>query len=357
MTKKDYVSAFPARRLKWVWLLAVASIFTVRVSAWEAPREIGRQNLLPEISRLTPDDKAELAEIFRIQTMLGDEIWPGLGHASIPIILYNERQEFLISETTPLTPWSVVEGDSFSGKHYYHRNASNPQAFAVRLGDTWAASMSTFEMTNRKAPIKMSREMHVVAVLHEMFHAFQARKNPGRFRQALQVYGSEARYPGKLPEFISGWQTEGTLLAAAFKLTDPPAVRSAVRDFLQTRDSRRARAGLSADLVAYERELEWLEGLATYVEARVYELAVSGAHAPALSPYDRGLSLFRLSDLYRLEKLLGSQDGDLRFYLSGMAEARMLDMLSPDWKEKAMDNGIYLEELLRSALSNNDMSR
>jgi hypothetical protein len=42
--------------------------------------------------------------------------------------------------------------------------------------------------------------------------------------------------------------------------------------------------------------------------------------------------------------------GDLRFYASGMAQARLLDTLRPGWKEKVMHSGVFLEDLLRAAV-------
>ncbi|MFO7624532.1 MAG: hypothetical protein R6V73_09280 [Anaerolineales bacterium] len=43
--------------------------------------------------------------------------------------------------------------------------------------------------------------------------------------------------------------------------------------------------------------------------------------------------------------------GDGRFYYSGMAQAMLLDELLPGWKEQALREGVFLEDLLRSTLS------
>jgi hypothetical protein len=40
----------------------------------------------------------------------------------------------------------------------------------------------------------------------------------------------------------------------------------------------------------------------------------------------------------------------LTLYLSGMAQARLLDRLNPGWKAKAMQEKVYLEDLLRAIL-------
>jgi hypothetical protein len=52
-------------------------------------------------------------------------------------------------------------------------------------------------------------------------------------------------------------------------------------------------------------------------------------------------------DFVRLGKNLGTEQADLRFYLSGLAQARLLDRFSPQWKARAMGEEIHLEDLLR----------
>lgn len=340
------------RIIKRCLRITVLIILALAVSASQSRREAEGQNSALDSPLLSADDKAQLSETLRLQRALGDQVWPGLGRASIPVILYNERYEFLIGKTDPPPPWAVVESDNFNGEKYYRRDASNPQAFAVQVGDRWASSMSTLEWMNRRSPLKLSRDFHVVAVLHEMFHVYQATQSSERFKQAMRMYAAEARYPSKDAEFAAAWDREGYLLAAALKATDDAGIRRAVRDFLQARDARRARATLSSDLLAYERELEWLEGLAKYIEIRFYELASSRGGDPAYSSYRPGLPYWQ-TNFVLLERQLARQDGDLRFYLSGMAQARLLDGLSPGWKEKAMRSGVCLEDMLRASVGRN----
>jgi hypothetical protein len=72
---------------------------------------------------------------------------------------------------------------------------------------------------------------------------------------------------------------------------------------------------------------------------RFYELAAArGAQEPAFAAYKPGQP-FLTWDFVRLEKQLGAQEGDLRFYLSGMAQARLLDRLAPEWKVRFFKDG------------------
>ncbi len=163
----------------------------------------------------------------------------------------------------------------------------------------------------------------------------------------MGTYSVEAGYPSKDPEFAAGWDREGQLLAAALKAADVVAVRRLAREFLQARATRRAQFRLNSGLLAYERELEWLEGLGQYAEVRFYELAASHREEPAYSKYRPGLPYWQ-SHLFLLERRLSRQGGDLRFYLSGMAQARILDRLDPAWKKTALRRGVHLEDLLRA---------
>ena len=44
------------------------------------------------------------------------------------------------------------------------------------------------------------------------------------------------------------------------------------------------------------------------------------------------------------------QEGENRFYLTGMAQATLLDRLLPVWKEQALAEGVFLEDLLKQAV-------
>jgi hypothetical protein len=49
-------------------------------------------------------------------------------------------------------------------------------------------------------------------------------------------------------------------------------------------------------------------------------------------------------------KRQAGQEGDTRFYYTGMAQAKLLDRLLPDWKERILLEDIWLEDLLREAI-------
>jgi hypothetical protein len=336
------------RRKSSRWLILFVASSPWLFSAPKASSD-GDQNSSLDLAALSNVDKAELVEVLRLKTELGDQVWPGLSRIDIPVILYNERSEFLVGKAKPPSPWQVVKGDSFLGRPYYRRPAENPQAFAVAVGTLWAGSGGTLELMNRKIPFRLSREFHVVIILHEVFHAFQATLAPQRFAKAMGVYKSEGKYPYKDPPFSAAWNSEGEALADALKATEEAAVYGLAQKFLDIRDARRRQIALDQELISYERELEWLEGLAKYAEVRFYELASSRASEEAYANYRSGHP-FWPADLARLRRNLGLQEGDLRFYLSGLAQARLLDRLCPGWKSKGFEDKVNLEDSLRAAI-------
>jgi hypothetical protein len=334
----------------WVGCLMLFTLtaLSYKISTAQSADKPGPSNLVQPAPVLSAADKAELTEALRLKAEFGDRVWPGLGGSVIPIILYNDSYEFLVGEENPTDSWEVVKEDNFMGRPYYRRAARNPQSFAVSIGTRWAGRIGTLDWMNSKGPFKITADFLIVGLLHEMFHAYQANLAPARFARATAVYASEGRYPYKDSDFASAWNSEGKTLAEAIRAKDDAEAGSLAQKFLHIRDARRKQATLSPDLVAYEVELEWLEGLAEYVEIKFYELAASSAREAASIRYGPGLPFYLQGDFIRLERQLGQQSGDLRFYLSGMAQARLLDRLNPGWKAKAMQEKVYLEDLLRA---------
>ncbi|OGD29809.1 MAG: hypothetical protein A2Y56_14905 [Candidatus Aminicenantes bacterium RBG_13_63_10] len=295
----------------------------------------------PALSRptLSAEDKVEITQALRLKKETGDLIWPGLAGADIPIVLYNAVYEFLVGYESPPQPWEQVASDDVQGAKYFRRARQNPQSFAAKIGERWAGSIASLDLMQSKVPLKLGRDLHAVFLLHEMFHAFQATQAPKRFERALAAYKSESRYPFQEAEFAADWTEEGATLAQALKAANDALARRLAGKFLEIRRMRRGRSGLAPELVTYERELEWLEGLAKQAEMKFYEIA--GARLPFILQ----------NDFVRLEKQMGAQGGDLRFYLSGMAQARLLDRLCPGWQSKTALAALILEDILSAVVT------
>jgi hypothetical protein len=305
----------------------------------------------PDQSSLSDRDKTEIAEVLKLKAESGDRVWPGLTAADIPIIIFNARYEFLVGMANPPAPWEFIENPSIQGLRIARRPAVNPQNFAVKVGPAYAGSASSLEFMNGKGPMKIAPDFHAVLILHEMFHAFQADRDNSRFERALAVYKVEKSYPSEDKDMAVAWTREGEALARALKAMTADEAVTGARKFLAIRDARRGAVRLAPGLADFERELEWLEGLAKYAEIRFYELAAARADQKASIKFKPALPFFLQWDFVRLEKQMGAQSDDLRFYLSGMAQARLLDRLSPGWKSRTALGQVYLEDLLRETVS------
>jgi curved DNA-binding protein CbpA len=349
-------------------LICLAVLLTAALivpkSRIEAAQELIAVKEAEEQPRLSVEDKNQLAELLRLKETSGSLVWPGLAEAVIPLIQYNERYEFLIFHSEPPFPWEVVEDDVFHKSSYYLRPSGETVAFAVPVGDLWAGSLNTLssmrrsmeEMLKEQVPpdkltpafIKMmtvSPGQHVVFLLHEAFHAFQAMEAHDRFRKANSVYVSEKDYPFADEDFQSAWKKEGELLASALRAKDESERQESISEFLEIRKERRLNASLSPELIAFEQELEWLEGLAKYVEMRFAELGSTGIDEERSKAYRIVRNRLRADFNSRLMRL-NEQHGDLRFYLSGAALAMLLDEMSPGWKRDFLNQkNIALEEL------------
>ncbi|HYF95550.1 MAG TPA: hypothetical protein VD969_25335 [Symbiobacteriaceae bacterium] len=345
------------------WLLVLILLGLTGLGFANA-REAQRRSRPLTDAVLTPGQKAQVAGALRLQHDLGDRIWPGFPGTAIPVILFNDGYEFLVGLAGAPAPWEAVPGDDVAGQPIHRRVAANPQSFAVPVGDGWAASLGSLDLMNRELFLGLRRDLPPVlaqlvpyplvtvgpdfgktALLHEMFHVHQAVRSPDRFAQAEELYRRHrGGYPYNDEAFAAAWDREGQLLAAAMKETDAGAVRRLVDEFLDVRSERRTRAALSPELTAMEQEREWLEGVALYVEMRGHaEAAAAGweGFAPGLRWWQ--------TYLQNLKSELGRRGGDQRFYMSGMAMAHLLDRLRPDWKEKVLESGMTLEQLLREA--------
>lgn len=110
-------------------------------------------------------------------------------------------------------------------------------------------------------------------------------------------------------------------------------------------------------MVNYERQQEWLEGLAKYAELSIGLAAADPGYRPlpqalAEMPGFEGYGSYKAFYQAQLREVnrLSGRSGNTRFYYGGMAQAVLLDDLNPGWKLQAMSPGACLEDLLDQAL-------
>lgn len=337
---------------------------------------VSNQNLPsgPEVTdRLTELDKTRLEETFHLKTTLGDSVWPGWGEMDIPILLWHQDNNFLVSVDVPPPGWAAVPNDLYRGETYFANPGFDPENFAMQIGDGWVASMGTKGETDQfmqdvfrnviPDPLEpffpfrlliLNTEIQISGVLHETFHVYQAVQSPIKFAQADSAYGSADRYWEIDLDMGPAWEEEMDLLIDAATSQDDQEARSLARQFLAVRDKRRAEHGLTADLVSYEVQTEWLEGLAKYIELSIWETAFNMPQYKPIpetetDPDFKDYQTFpsRWKQEISQARRQANTEGDVRFYYSGMFQTRILDRLMPDWKNRVMEPEETLENLIR----------
>lgn len=348
--------------------------------------------------RLSDLEKARLAEAIHLRQALGDTVWAGWGLMDIPLIVYNEDYAFLLGYPNPPEgwmkmpqkklrggPWEVVPDDDFEGQAYYRQQLTDPdltpENFAVLVGERWVATLATKEYAEidfyaglrAELPLGVrsifpyrlmwglimgETDTYIGALDHETFHAFQGSLVASRLEAAETANQSESQYPWDNRALDEAWKTEMDLLVKAVRASSNAEALELIRQFLIQRDERRAALGLTPELVNYERQREWLEGLAKYAELSLGRLAATTpgyAPLPDLVTADPAFKAYTTREQYWSGQLdearrTAGREGEVRFYYSGLAQAAILDRLLPGWKEQAFNTDVMLEDLLREAV-------
>lgn len=373
-----------------LWLLLGACLFGLAGSSIS--------NLfLPQASsgqeRLSAGQQALMAEAQHLRASLGGTVWPGWDAAPISLIAFNESRVFLTGAAEPPADgwvsvpreqqrggaWSRVDEDTdVLGQPYYCQTLPDPQTtpqnFTVKVGEAWAASLMTKEASDISLVDEFRQQMppvlravipfglairlfnsdwYISALLHESFHAYQGQRAPQRlYAGEFALINHESTYPF---EDEAAWQAELKALQDALRAkTDEEAAQHA-QSFLSLRAQRRVAMRLTAEQIDLERQREWLEGGAKYTELAIWQAAARDEQYAPLA----ATSLLRDFQQYRgfngrwqneVGQITRSAGSETQFYYSGMAQAFLLDRLTPNWKQSYFLPDVWLEDLLAGAL-------
>jgi hypothetical protein len=168
----------------------------------------------------------------------------------------------------------------------------------------------------------------------------------------------DPHYPWDDCALGAAWQQEVNLLADATQAPSDAEAAALAHRFLAQRDERRAQSRLNPALVDYERQREWLEGLAKYAELAIgrvaaitpgYQPVPAIANDPDFRHYATRERFWSLQ-LDEVRRLSGRSE-ETRFYYTGAAQAAVLNRLLPGWKTQILTTDMTLEDMLRAAVS------
>lgn len=378
--------------LKWliiivVVLMAVSAIYNTTLSSSSTVTE-----------KLTAPQKAYIAEYFNLQDELMSDIWPEYDEINIPVIVYNEEYAFLVGMDKPDSgwykmpanehrgeDWNEVENDDFKGETYYRQHLPDPDVtpenFTVKVGSSWVSTLQTREFAEVSFyngfkselppgidlifPYKIfwnlimgEAESYISGLIHESFHGIQGSTTIEKFSKAESIAWLSNDYPWHLYKNSEGWSEEAKLLMKAFESESATDASQYIREFINVRDERRKEAELTEEIIEYEKNREWLEGLAKYTELKIglvagespdYEPVTEIKELGDFNNYSKRDTYFK-NQLSEVPRAAG-RSGESRFYYGGMLQAMLLDRVYPDWKNEAFEEDIFLEDLLRNTIS------
>ncbi len=329
------------------------------------------------VTSLSDIDKAHLAEARQLQRELGDEVWPGWRHSEAPLLVSDGTNDFLIGLDGQPRDWTRAGDGGPEGGRVFRRPTKLVQDQVTEIEGRPVAVVRTKESTDRLlveemheelpglvaeifpyAVLKQPTEAHLADVIHSLFHAHVASEAPERFAEANVAYWSIGGYPLGSSELRAASQAEIDTLLQALQSDDDEEAAASAREFLAIRDERREHPQLDSWAIDVERKSEWLKGLAKYVEQATLRLASERADyrsvdALAADPDFCGYTEYDDTRNQLVSAMHHSVDQGrvMRFHYTGMAQAELLDRLSPGWKERAFGEGVYLEDMLREAVA------
>lgn len=309
----------------------------------------------PNIGELTAADVVRLAEVEQVLARFGNEVWPGWSQ-SPPLLLRKGEFDYLIGHPSPPESFEQIRGAAIGNRPVFrikNHLVPVPAATTWEVTGVGCVAVPALEEFQREIDEQLGPNMvdlddaaWVRVVAHESYHAFAMAAIGGM--DNLPDFGPEVDPQravvilATIPDLDVRYATEGQALRDGITAqTEEDALRAAAA-FLQARQSRRANY---PDLIAFERTLEWTEGLARYADVSLMRLAGSPDYAGAIHYPDPAAAwqefLTQLSDPASIPT--GLRD---RYAVLGAGQAFSLDRLMPDWKARAIPGKTALEELL-----------
>jgi hypothetical protein len=321
-----------------------------------------------------------MEEVFHLKTTLGDTTWPGFGQTDFPMLVGNDAEIFMVGATSAPEGWEALPASIINNQPVFRRPAGSLgeklQAFATRLDGRWLPSFYTYTNSANSLihgmtgslPSPLSYlfpyrlflnfffppQVYILGWEHEAFHAFEAQQALQRFDQIqLDYHAVATSYPVKDAVFNAAWKQEIDLLISAVQEKSDTRSRQLAVQFLDQRNKRRQQASLSPQLIQFEKDAEWQEGLAKYAELAIGKRAegekgYKPAEGVGFTAYSNQTWRYNQQITEARNHIEDVQDG--KMYYTGFLQALLLDRFQPDWKNGFLSGGAWLEDSLAQAV-------
>jgi hypothetical protein len=312
-------------------------------------------------------DFVRIAEVAHLLKEKGKEIWEGFSLDGIPFLLEGaEGQWVLINHPKPPKGFKRYEGPLpkvpfpmtvyVGEKSESNEGRNEPDGWIERVNGVWTAILryyptwwvlsecALFGYERPREPDPLAR---LEVILHEAFHVwwFQRMKELDTRRRSIN--------PEEVMTKILAERVERMCLAYALSEGDTNKQRQWAKAFLKERQERRNLEGANKDQIIFERWLETVEGIATFVSWQALELAEASDYQPlAALEGDYEFNGYRAPGEERLLASVMGKDtwlGLEKPHALGLAQVKLLSKWQVRWKEQIL-HGRSLEELLDETL-------
>lgn len=338
--------------------------------------------------KINPLQLVSLRETRNITNTLGNELFPGYDFNKIPALFYRPKvQDLLINYPHKPSGFSIYTGYSpLPNETIYVRNDStlfkiDDQNTNIKIEDVGVLVVADYfsSMRNRFRDVATNRDKEFISewlddwnfipsvyseirtMLHEGFHVYQAKNAPEKFANESLV----ADYPLLDPVNNSLCALEGKIIHDVLLTESKEENTERIKELCAVRVYRHSL--LKQEISEYENLNEYVEGLAKYIE---YKFLKTGEKVKPIEEmnyingfrgYKNVLSKHFKNEMEDMVKIISVSDnrfgnkygtGPMRFrlYYSGACLALILDGVMPNWKKNIFKDGVYLGELLKSAL-------
>jgi hypothetical protein len=293
--------------------------------------------------KLPDKDRIRLAEAFRLNDSLGNQLWKDWAAIPFCVLLVAEETEYLLHHPSPDSSFSHSGYDSLLKTQVYSR----PRTFPISLLASFPFDgVPTTVIGQAENTESGTSTPWVITLLHEHFHQLQYSQN-GYYDQTekLGISGGDQtgmwmlNYP--FPYDSAEVQAAFDLLKVALgdAVNAPDSMLS--KQFLNYCSIRRDFMGkLSEPDRKYMSLQLWQEGVARYTELRVAEWAESNdiptAMFQGLEDYEPIASFAEMKrNIIRNApyKISLGQFQRTCFYIIGSSEAYLLDRADPAWRD------------------------
>ena len=313
-----------------------------------------------------PDQhRIELLEAFRLAAELGPQIWPGFELGQPPVLLIVGETEYLLNRDKAPDNFAKQEGQRFNSAPIFARPRQMSPAMTAAfpaLGDGVDTVVVGTPQQTQRTPAGWT-----LMVAHELFHTFQGRRGLHQKITSLKIGPPEDSswhlgfpFPYSEPDIENALHLLGYSIYRAASLPEDAAQNQLKYDSTVAKEAwhnlvRLLELRFGDDRYAnYMRYQIAKEGVARYFEHQMAQLAAQGGYRPGAEfassqeadPYRKIWDEVYSPQLYLIKHAGHVSRSRSEFYGLGHGMALLLDRLSPDWKERYFEPGVWMEDLL-----------